>query len=109
MRRLLLIGGASALIALPAGALAQTDEPVPETDPAAEEAVGTTTDKALHSEGTGGFRYEGSGGVAITADGGREGARPSRPGRTSPRRHRLRRPPRPPRTGSGPATRARAP
>ena len=31
----LLIGGASALIALPAVALAQTDEPVPETDPAA--------------------------------------------------------------------------
>ena len=51
MRRLLLIGGASALIALPAGALAQTDEPVPETDPAAEEVVGKTTDKALHSEG----------------------------------------------------------
>ena len=57
--QLLLIGGASALIALPAVALAQTDEPVPETDPAAEEVVGKTTDKALHSEGTGGFRYEG--------------------------------------------------
>jgi hypothetical protein len=69
MRRLLLIGGASALIALPAGALAQTDEPVPETDPAAEEVVGKTTDKALHSEGTGVFRYEGSGGVAIAGEG----------------------------------------
>jgi hypothetical protein len=69
MRRLLLIGGASALIALPAGALAQTDEPVPETDPAAEEVVGKTTDKALHSEGTGGFRYAGSGGVTITVEG----------------------------------------
>jgi hypothetical protein len=69
MRKLLLIGGASALIALPAVALAQTDEPVPETDPAAEEVVGKTTDKALHSEGTGGFRYEGSGGVTIVGDG----------------------------------------
>lgn len=66
MRRLLLIGGAAALIALPATALAQTDETVPETDPAAEEVVAKTTDKALHSEGTGGFRYEGSGGVAIS-------------------------------------------
>jgi hypothetical protein len=69
MRKLLLIGGASALIALPAGALAQTNEPVPETDPAAEEVVGKTTDKALHSEGAGGFRYEGSGGVAISVEG----------------------------------------
>lgn len=69
MRKLLLIGGASALIALPAGALAQTDEPVPETDPAAEEVVGKTTDKALHSEGTGGFKYAGSGGVTITVEG----------------------------------------
>ncbi len=69
MRKLLLIGGASALIALPAGALAQTDEPVPETDPAAEEVVGTTTDKALHSQGAGVFRYEGSGGVTISVNG----------------------------------------
>jgi hypothetical protein len=69
MRRLLLIGGASALIALPAGALAQTDEPVPETDPAAEEVVTTTTDKALHSQGAGVFRYEGSGGMTISVDG----------------------------------------
>jgi hypothetical protein len=69
MRKLLLIGGASALIALPAVALAQAPEQVPETDPAAEEGVGKTTDKALHSEGTGVFRYEGSGGVTITGSG----------------------------------------
>ncbi len=69
MRKLLITGGAAALIALPAVALAQTDEPVVETDPAAEAIGGPTTDKALHSEGTGGFRYEGSGGVAITANG----------------------------------------
>jgi hypothetical protein len=69
MRRLLLIGGATALIALPAVALAQTGEPVPETDPAAEEVVTTTTDKALHSEGTGAFVYEGSGGAVLSGEG----------------------------------------
>jgi hypothetical protein len=69
MRKLLLIGGAAALIAVPSAALAQTDEPVTETDPAAEEVVTTTTDKALHSQGTGVFRYEGSGGVTISVDG----------------------------------------
>jgi hypothetical protein len=69
MRKLLITGGAAALIAMPAVALAQTDEPVVETDPAAEAIGGPTTDKALHSEGTGGFRYEGSGGVTITVNG----------------------------------------
>jgi hypothetical protein len=69
MRKLLLIGGAAALIAVPSAALAHADEPVTETDPAAEEVVTTTTDKALHSEGTGGFRYKGSGGVSITGEG----------------------------------------
>ena len=53
-----------------AGGRAGTDGRAgPETDPAAEEVVGKTTDKALHSEGTGGFRYEGSGGVTIVGDG----------------------------------------
>lgn len=68
MRKLLLIGGAAALIALPAAALAETAEPVPETDPIAEDAAGatTTTDKALRVEGRGKFRYEGSGGVVLT-------------------------------------------
>ena len=68
MRKLLLIGGAAALIALPASALAETGEPVPETDPIAEDAAGvtTTTDKALHVEGRGKFRYEGSGGIVLT-------------------------------------------
>lgn len=71
MRKLLLVGGAAALIALPSAALAQgDDEPVPETDPAAEEVVTTTTDKALHSQGEGGFRYEGSGGTSIAGEGG---------------------------------------
>jgi hypothetical protein len=69
MRKLLVIGSASALIALPAVAVAQNDEPVPETDPAAEEVVTKTTDKALHSEGKGGFRYEGSGGVVVAGEG----------------------------------------
>jgi hypothetical protein len=69
MRSLLLIGGAAALIAVPSAALAQADEPVTETDPAAEGVVTTTTDKALHSQGSGGFRYEGSGAVALTAQG----------------------------------------
>jgi hypothetical protein len=69
MRKLLLMGGAAALIAVPSAALAETGETVPETDPAAEEVVGTTTDKALHSEGSGGFRYEGAGGVVIGGEG----------------------------------------
>lgn len=69
MRKLLIIGGASALIAVPAAALAQSGEPVTENDPAAETAPGPTTEKALHSEGTGGFRYKGSGGVVIAGDG----------------------------------------
>jgi len=73
VRKLLLIGGASALIALPATALAvdTTAEPVPETDPTAEDLAGatTTTDKALHVEGRGAFRYEGSGGIVIAGGG----------------------------------------
>jgi hypothetical protein len=70
MRKLLLIGGATALIALPSVAIAQTGEPVPETDPAAEDVAGApTTDKALHSEGSGAFRYEGSGGVVVNGTG----------------------------------------
>lgn len=71
MRRLLLIGGAAALIALPAVALAETSEPVTETDPTADDPAGlvTTTDKALHADGRGVFRYEGSGGVVLSGRG----------------------------------------
>lgn len=73
MRRLLLVGGAAALIALPAAALAAAPaEPVPEADPTAEDASGvatTTTDKALHVDGRGAFRYEGSGGIVLTGRG----------------------------------------
>lgn len=71
MRRLLLVGGAAALIALPSAALADTAEQVPENDPTAEEgssAAGTTT-KALHAEGRGVFRFEGSGGLVIDGAG----------------------------------------
>lgn len=71
MRKLLLIGGAATLIALPATALAHSStEPVTETDPTAEGVAGaTTTDKALHVDGRGAFRYEGSGGIVITGRG----------------------------------------
>ena len=73
MRRLLLIGGAAALMTMPAAALASqpTGEPVTETDPTAEDPAGitTTTDKALHAEGNGVFRYEGAGGIALTGRG----------------------------------------
>lgn len=74
MRKVLLVGGAAALIALPAPALAGNKglEPVPEVDPTAEDVAGaptTTTDKALHAEGRGVFRYEGSGGVTIEGRG----------------------------------------
>jgi hypothetical protein len=70
MRRLLLIGGATALMALPATALADDDvERVADPDPTAEEGAGATTTKALHAEGRGGFRYEGSGGTVVTGRG----------------------------------------
>jgi hypothetical protein len=72
MRRLLLVGGAAALIALPATALAHdTTEPVTESDPTADDATGiaTTTDKALHIDGRGALRYEGSGGIVLTGRG----------------------------------------
>ena len=69
MRKLLIAGAAAGLIALPAGAIAETGEPAVETDPAAESQKGPTTDKALHSEGAGGFRYEGSGGVVVSVTG----------------------------------------
>lgn len=75
MRRVLLIGGAAALMAMPAAALAgqPSGEPVTETDPtAADEAAGTTlptTTEALHAEGAGAFRYEGSGSVAVDGRG----------------------------------------
>jgi hypothetical protein len=66
MRRLLLIGGAAALIALPSVALADEPEQIDEPDPTAEAVAGTTTtDKALHAEGRGGFAYEGSGGTTV--------------------------------------------
>lgn len=71
MRKLLLIGGAAALIAVPAQAWAG-GETVPEKDPLAEEANGAvlpTTDKALRAEGDGVFRYAGSGGVVIAVRG----------------------------------------
>ena len=70
MRKLLLIGGAAALIALPSAALADEPEQIDEPDPTAEAAAGTTTtDKALHAEGNGGFSYEGSGGTTVTGRG----------------------------------------
>jgi hypothetical protein len=71
VHKLLLIGGTAALIALPAVALAQTTEPIPENDPVAEDAAGvtTTTDKALHVDGRGAFRYEGSGGIVVSGRG----------------------------------------
>ncbi len=70
MRKLLLIGGAAALIALPSAALADEPEQIDEPDPTAEAVAGTTTtDKALHAEGRGGFRYEGSGGTVVTGRG----------------------------------------
>ena len=73
MRRVLLIGGAAALMAMPAAALAgqPSGEPVTETDPVADDTAGaaTTTDTSLHAEGNGVFRYEGSGGVALTGRG----------------------------------------
>jgi hypothetical protein len=70
MRKVLLIGGAAALIALPATGLADDEvERVPDPDPTAEEGAGETTTKALHAEGKGGFRYEGSGGTVVTGRG----------------------------------------
>ena len=70
MRKLLLIGGAAALIALPSAALADEPELIDEPDPTAEAVAGTTTtDKALHAEGKGGFEYEGSGGTVVTGRG----------------------------------------
>ena len=70
MRKLLLIGGAAALIALPSAALAAEPELIDEPDPTAEAVAGTTTtDKALHAEGKGGFEYEGSGGTVVTGRG----------------------------------------
>lgn len=70
MRRLLLIGGAAALIALPSVALAGETEPIDEPDPTAEAVAGTTTtDKALHVDGRGGFKYEGSGGSVVAGRG----------------------------------------
>jgi hypothetical protein len=69
VRKLFLIGGAAALIALPAAALADSSEQAPETDPTAEVGTGTTTDKALHADGRGVFRYEGSGGVTLEGHG----------------------------------------
>jgi hypothetical protein len=69
MRKMLIAGAAAGLIALPAAAIAETGEPVVETDPAAESQPGPTTDKALHSEGAGGFKYEGSGGIVLTVTG----------------------------------------
>ena len=67
---MLLIGGAAALIALPAAALADDTERIDDPDPTADAAAGTTTtDKALHAEGRGGFSYEGSGGAVVTGRG----------------------------------------
>ena len=85
MRKLLIAGAAAGLIALPAAAIAETGEPVVETDPAAESQKGPTTDKALHAEGVGAFEYEGSGGVVVTRDGRRDGGG-SLPGQ-GPRQH----------------------
>ena len=65
MRDLLLIGGAAALIALPAAALADT-EGMRDSDPTAPAAAGVpTTDHALHAAGVGLLRYDGSGGVVL--------------------------------------------
>lgn len=70
MRKVLLIGGAAALMALPATGLADDDvERVKDPDPTAEEGAGATTTKALHADGRGGFRYEGSGGTVVTGRG----------------------------------------
>jgi len=70
MRKLLLIGGAAALIAVPSAALAAEPEQIDEPDPTAEAVAGTTTtDKALHAEGNGGFEYEGSGGTVVAGRG----------------------------------------
>lgn len=71
MRRLLLAGGAAVLIALPSTALAETAEQVPESDPTAEEGTTSTvtTTKALHAEGRGTFRFEGSGGIVLQGKG----------------------------------------
>lgn len=71
MRTLLLAGGIAALIAVPSAALADTIEQVPETDPTAEEAApsGVTTTSALHAEGRGTFRFEGSGGLVVSGRG----------------------------------------
>ncbi len=69
MRKLFLIGGAAALIALPSVALADTSEQVPETDPTAEEGTANLATSALHAEGKGYFHYDGSGGVVITGNG----------------------------------------
>ena len=65
MRDLLLIGGAAALIALPAAALAD-GEGLRDSDPTAPAGVGVpTTDHALHAAGVGLLRYDGSGGVVL--------------------------------------------
>lgn len=70
MRKLLIVGGAAALIAVPSVALAVDTEQVDEPDPTADAAAGTTTtDKALHAEGRGVASYEGSGGAVITGRG----------------------------------------
>ena len=70
-RTKLLIGGAVALLLLPATAVAdKAGEPVVENDPVAEGvAPTTTTDKALHADGRGSFRYKGSGGIVLTGSG----------------------------------------
>lgn len=69
MRNLLLIGGAAALIALPAVALADS-EGLRDDDPTAPAAAGVpTTDHALHAAGRGALRYLGSGGVVLTGRG----------------------------------------
>lgn len=71
MRRKLLIGGAVALLAIPATAVAdKATEPVVDNDPVAEDvAPATTTDKALHADGKGTFSYEGSGGIVLSGSG----------------------------------------
>lgn len=69
--RKLLIGGAVALLILPATAVAdKATEPVVDNDPVAEDlAPTTTTDKALHADGKGVFSYEGSGGIVLSGSG----------------------------------------
>lgn len=71
MRRKILIGGAVALLAIPATAVAdKATEPVVDNDPVAEDvAPATTTDKALHADGRGTFSYEGSGGIVLSGSG----------------------------------------